>query len=94
VGARRLEVEELLRVDVGETLCLPRLREEAGGERSALRAVVPTSEGGDEDGPSQRRAALDTDVRPDTRSLVVPLQQMHAGSWTAAKRRQKLGTIH
>jgi hypothetical protein len=69
VWTSRLEVEELLGVDVGETPCLPRLREEAGGERGPLRAVVPASEGGDEDGSAQRRAALDTDVRPDTRIL-------------------------
>jgi hypothetical protein len=65
VRAGCLEVEELLRIDVGETPCLPRLREEAGGERGTLRSVVPASKGGDEDGPAQRRAALDTDVRPD-----------------------------
>jgi hypothetical protein len=76
VRAGRLEVEELLRIDVGETPCLPRLREEAGGERGALSAVVPTSESGDEDGPAQRRAALDADVRPDTRIL---------GKWEPAR---------
>jgi hypothetical protein len=69
VRARCLEVEELLRIDVGETPCLPRLREEAGGERGTLRSVVPASEGGDEDGAAQRRSALDADVRPDTRIL-------------------------
>jgi hypothetical protein len=69
VRAGCLEIEELFRIDVGETPCLPRLREEAGGERGTLRSVVPASEGGDEDGAAQRRSALDADVRPDTRIL-------------------------
>lgn len=65
MGTSRLEVEELLGIDVGETPRLPRLRKKAGGEGGTLRSVVPASEGGDEDGPPQRRSALDTDVRPD-----------------------------
>ena len=48
--ARRLEVEELLRVDVGEALGLPAAREVLGGERGAVRAVVPTAESGHQHG--------------------------------------------
>jgi hypothetical protein len=44
VRARRLEVEEALRLDLGEPRGLPRLREVAAGERGALAAVVPAAE--------------------------------------------------
>jgi hypothetical protein len=53
VGPDGLEVVELLRIDVGEALPAPALRQEAGRERRALRPVVPASERGDEDGPAQ-----------------------------------------
>jgi hypothetical protein len=57
-----LEVVELLGIDVGEALPAPALREEAGGERRALRPVVPAPERGDEDGPAKRRPALDAEM--------------------------------
>ena len=55
VRPRRLEVEELLGVDVGEPGRLPGAREEAGGERGSLAAVVPAPKGGDEDWTAQTR---------------------------------------
>ena len=50
VRPRRLEVEELFGIDVGKATRLPALRKEAGGERRALRAVVPAAKRRDEDG--------------------------------------------
>ena len=44
-----LEVVELLRIDLGESRRLPRLREVARRERGALAAVVPAAERGHED---------------------------------------------
>jgi hypothetical protein len=49
VRPRRLEVEEALRIDLGEPLGLPRLREIAAREGGALSAVVPAAERGDQD---------------------------------------------
>jgi hypothetical protein len=43
----RLEVEEVLRLDVCEPVCLPDLGEVAAGERSALPPVVPAAKSGD-----------------------------------------------
>jgi hypothetical protein len=48
VRTRRLEVEELLGVDVCEARGMPRAGEEAGCERGALTSVVPATEGGDQ----------------------------------------------
>jgi hypothetical protein len=69
VRPRRLEVEELLGIEVGEPARLPALREEAERERGALRTVVPAAERGDEDGASDVRTPLDADVAGDSRSL-------------------------
>ena len=57
LGPHRLEVEELLGVEVREPLGVPRLREVARGERRALRSVVPAAEGGDEHRAPERRTA-------------------------------------
>jgi hypothetical protein len=62
VGPDGLKVVELLGIDVGESLPTPTLRQEAGCERRALRTVVPAPERGDEDGPAQRRPALDAEM--------------------------------
>ena len=56
---RRLEVEEALRVDLGESLRVPGLREVAGGERGALPSVVPAAEGRDQHRPLERGTVLD-----------------------------------
>jgi hypothetical protein len=53
VRPRRLEVEEVLRLDLGEALGLPGLRKVAGGERRSLAAVVPAPERGDQDRRAQ-----------------------------------------
>jgi hypothetical protein len=69
-----LEVEEAFGVDVREALGAPELGEVARGERGALPAVVPASEGGDEDGPLEARAVRDTKLVGDRQSLVGGLQ--------------------
>src|SRR5438477_5054353 len=51
----RLEVVELLRLDLRELLRVPLLREVAGGESRALAAVVPPAKRGDEDRPAELR---------------------------------------
>jgi hypothetical protein len=66
----RLEVEEALGVDVCEALGSPELREVTRGQRGALSAVVPASEGGDEYGPLEARAVRDTKLVGDRQSLV------------------------
>jgi hypothetical protein len=48
VRPRRLEVEEALRLDLGESLGLPGLGQIAPGEGGALPAVVPAAKGGDQ----------------------------------------------
>ena len=53
----RLEVDEPLGVDVPEALRVPDTREIAGGKRGSLTSVVPAAEGGDQDGPLERRTA-------------------------------------
>jgi hypothetical protein len=49
---RHLKVEELLRVDLRETLRAQRLREKARGHGRALTTVVPAAEGANENRPS------------------------------------------
>ena len=68
-GTGRLEVEEVLRVDVAEPPRLAALGEERGGERRALRAVVPAAERGDENRAAQAREPLDAEVLGDQLSL-------------------------
>ena len=53
--ARGLEVEELLRIDLGEARGIPGAGEIAGGESRSLAAVVPALEGDNEDGPAEFR---------------------------------------
>jgi hypothetical protein len=48
VRADGLEVEELLRVEIGEAARLPGLGEIARRERGSLRPVVPPPEGSDQ----------------------------------------------
>ena len=68
VRPRRLEIEELLGIDVREPTRAPGLREEARRKRRALRSVVPAPEGGDEDGTAKRRPPFDAEVVGDSRS--------------------------
>lgn len=67
----RLEVVELLGIDVSEPGRLPALGQEAGRERCSLGAVVPTPERCDEDWLAQRRTELDAEVAGDRLSLVL-----------------------
>ncbi len=67
--AGRLEVVELLRVDVREAPRLPGLGEEARRERGTLRPVVPAAEGPDQHGMAKGRTPLDAEVAADGRSL-------------------------
>ena len=69
VRPRHLEVVELLRVDVGEALGGPGLREVAECERGALRPVVPAAEGGDQHRTLELGPLLDAEVSSDSRSL-------------------------
>src|SRR5215210_2395701 len=68
----RLEVEELLGIELGEAARVPALGEEAGGQRGALGTVVPAPEGGDENGAAEAGAALDAEMPGDARSLGEP----------------------
>jgi hypothetical protein len=77
--ARRLEVEELFRVEVGEPARFPGLGEEAQRERGALRAVVPAAEGGDQDGALEFGTPLDAEVPGDTPSLRPRGTEVEAG---------------
>src|SRR5262249_21753389 len=65
----RLEVEEPLRVDVSEPLCLPHLAEESAGKRSALPTVIPPAKRGNENGVVQRRARRNAKFVGHPRSL-------------------------
>ena len=65
----RLEIEEPLRLDLGETLGLPGLREVAAGERRTLAAVVPAAESGDQDRLTQDGPANDPEFLSDRPSL-------------------------
>src|SRR5205807_564571 len=69
VGTGRLEVEETLRLDLGEALRVPRLGEVPTGQRGALSPVVPASERGDQDRLAQARAGGDLQFVSDRRSL-------------------------
>src|SRR4029453_8456418 len=69
VRARRLEVEEALRLDLGEALGLPGLRAVAAGERRSLPAVVPPAKRGDENRLTQRGPGCDTEFLSDRPSL-------------------------
>ena len=62
VRPRRLEVEEVLGLDLGEALRVPELREVAGGERGALAAVVPAAESGDQNRALELRTARDKEL--------------------------------
>jgi hypothetical protein len=55
----RLEVDEELRVDVGELARAPEPSEVPGSERRRLAAVVPAAEGRDQNRPLERRALVD-----------------------------------
>jgi hypothetical protein len=65
----RLEVEEALRLDLGEALGLPCLGEVTAGERRALAAVVPAAEGGDQERRAKRRPGDDAEFLSDRPSL-------------------------
>jgi hypothetical protein len=57
VRPRRLEVEEVLRIDLRESLRVPELGEVAGCERCSLTAVVPAPESGDHERPLELRTS-------------------------------------
>ena len=56
VGTGGLKVEEVLGLDLGEALRLPRLGEVAASERRALPTVVPAAECGNQNRIAQIRA--------------------------------------
>jgi hypothetical protein len=85
----RLEVEEALGVDVGEALGSPELGEVASSERGALTAVVPPSEGGDEDGPLEVGAARDAELVGDRQSVVAAVNGLSRGNLPVPS-----GTLH
>ena len=60
VRAGRLEVEELLGIDVREPLRLPGLGEVARGQRGCLRAIVPAAECGDQNRARELRPLVDS----------------------------------
>ena len=59
---RRLEVVEVLRLDLRKLLGRPRLREVGAGKRRALAAVVPAAKRGDQDGALEARARVDPEL--------------------------------
>ena len=65
----RLEVEEVLRIDLGEALRVPQLGEVTRGERGALSAVVPAPESGDHQRPFELRLPGDIELVSHPRSL-------------------------
>jgi hypothetical protein len=69
VRSGRLEVEEVLRIDLREALRLPDLGEVPTGERGSLAAVVPPAKGGDQERLTERRALGDVEFVSDSRSL-------------------------
>ena len=71
VRACRLEVVEVLGIDLREPLTRPLLREVARREGSALPAVVPAAERGDENRASQTRHERDVQLghRPILRAV-------------------------
>src|SRR5207247_287856 len=95
VRPRRLEVEELLRVDRGELLRVPGTAEEAVRHRRALPAVVPAAKRGDHDGTRQlwtafelevvHQAILDARGRQSRATNIVVAAQSAAASVTCAR---------
>jgi hypothetical protein len=67
VRAGRLEVEEVLRLDVGEAVRIPDLGEVAARERGALAAVVPTAKSSDQNRSRMRSSSAigEVYVRPE-----------------------------
>ena len=66
-----LEVEEPLRVDLGEAVRVPELGQVAGRERRSLPTVVPAAERRDEHGAAQRRPVVDDELVAHALSLGV-----------------------
>jgi hypothetical protein len=66
---RRLEVEEVLRLDLGEFVGVPDLREIAAGERRSLAAVVPAAKCGDQERRTKGGPLDDAKFVSDARSL-------------------------
>jgi hypothetical protein len=66
---RRLEVEEVLGLDLGEFVGVPDLREVAAGERSPLATVVPAAKRGDQERRTQGGPLDDAKFVSDARSL-------------------------
>jgi len=69
VRTGRLEVEEVLRLDVGEPVRVPDLGEVAARERGALAAVVPAAKRCDKNRLPQARAVDNAEFFSDRRSL-------------------------
>jgi hypothetical protein len=68
--ARRLEVEEAFGVDVCKAVGSPELGKVPRGERGALAAVVPATEGSDENGTLEAGAVRDSELVGDRQSVV------------------------
>jgi hypothetical protein len=69
VRAGRLEVVEVLGLDLRETVRLPDLGEVAARQRSALAPIVPATECGDQYRLAQIRPVGDAKFVSDARSL-------------------------
>ena len=69
VRAGRLEVVEILGLDLGEAIRLPDLGEIAACKRRALTSVVPAAECGDQNRLAQVRPIDDAEFVSDARSL-------------------------
>jgi hypothetical protein len=69
VRTGRLEVVEILGLDLGEAIRLPDLREVAACKRRALTSVVPAAECGDQNRLAQVRPIDDAEFVSDARSL-------------------------
>jgi hypothetical protein len=69
VRAGRLEVVEVLGLDLREPVRLPDLREVAACQRRALATIVPAAECGDQNRLAQVRPLGDAEFVSDARSL-------------------------
>jgi hypothetical protein len=69
VRAGRLEVVEVLGLDLREAVRLPDLREVAARQRRTLTTVVPATERGDQNRLAQVRPVGDAKFVSDVRSL-------------------------
>ena len=100
VRPRRLEVDEELRVDVGELPRSPQLREVARGEGRRLAAVVPAAERADENRTLERRRAFVDAQLPGHRASLLPGQRARRAPESEREReaqrpdRRREGDVH